>query len=295
MTDDDQKWPARDEKVAAAPVLPEPEDDPDAAARVRRVYRKLIRNAPGWDVVERAHAPFAFRTKGRVPAFGPKGRRPNLSNLEAFAPPPQSWDWRQHIKMAPPMDQGKCNSCTAFAMAATLTDLATIKFGYLCASLSPGHLHCCVGGAACGTALDPMSLANLAAQHPIALWQPGDFPYNPANCPTAKGQGRVGSVQYIYTPDQAFQALQHGPLLAVIDLYDDFWSNYGGQVYHHSAGIKNAAHSVELIGYDLTGQYWIIKNSEGAGWGAAGFGRIAFGECRLLTPGGHTALQLQLA
>jgi hypothetical protein len=295
MTGQSQEWPEGSGQAKAGDAPVDDAADEAAEKRARRVFRKLTREAPAWNFVERAHAPFASHRRGRVRAFRPKGRIPALDNFEAFAPPPPSWDWRQHIHINEPFDQHGCNCCTAFAMAATMTDLATIRYGSLRASLSPGHLHWCIGRAVCDNALDPLALANLATQQPVALWQPGDYPYNPANCPTAHGMGRLGSADYVYTPDQAFQALQRGPLLQVMDLYDDFWSNYGGGVYRPAAGGKFSGHSVELVGYDINQQFWIVKNSEGPGWGEGGFARIGFGECRILTPGGHLALEMTLA
>ena len=222
MTSGPQDWPSADQSITNDPdPIVEEQRDVAAERRARRLYRQLLRDAPNWNIVERAHAPFIHRQKGRTRTFKPKGRPPSLNDFEAFAPPPRSWDWRPRIQMARPLDQRGCNCCTAFAMASTMTDLATIQYGRPRAPLSPAHLHWCIGHASCGDALDPMALANLAMHQSVALHEPGDYPYKAADCAKAKGVGRLGSATYVYTPDEAYRALQRGPILAIRRLLDE--------------------------------------------------------------------------
>ena len=62
----------------------------------------------------------------------------------------------------------------------------------------------------------------------------------------------------------------HGPMIACLSVYDDFFS-YGGGVYHHVTGNMAGGHCVLVVGYSQSQGCWICKNSWGTGWGEAGF------------------------
>lgn len=70
---------------------------------------------------------------------------------------------------------------------------------------------------------------------------------------------------------------EHGPLLAVFAVHEDFYGYVNG-VYHHVAGEFEGAHCVAVVGFDNAGEYWIVQNCWGDAWGESGHFRIAFGE-----------------
>jgi C1A family cysteine protease len=69
----------------------------------------------------------------------------------------------------------------------------------------------------------------------------------------------------------------HGPLVTTMDVYDDFFA-YDGGVYSYASGPYAGGHAILIVGYDDPGEYFIVKNSWGIGWGEAGFFRIAYSE-----------------
>ncbi len=71
--------------------------------------------------------------------------------------------------------------------------------------------------------------------------------------------------------------LQYGPLAITYAVYADFMS-YSSGVYKHVSGILAGFHAVLVVGYDDPGQYFIVKNSWGTGWGEQGYFRIAYSE-----------------
>ena len=73
---------------------------------------------------------------------------------------------------------------------------------------------------------------------------------------------------------------EHGPLVAVMNVYSDF-QNYRGGIYQHYGLDGSINHGVTLVGYDDYQGCWIGKNSWGTGWGENGYFRIKYGEVNI--------------
>ena len=69
-----------------------------------------------------------------------------------------------------------------------------------------------------------------------------------------------------------------GPLSTCFTVYDDFFA-YKTGIYHHVTGGVAGGHCVSVVGYDDAQGFWKCKNSWNAGWGDAGFFKIAYGQC----------------
>lgn len=68
-------------------------------------------------------------------------------------------------------------------------------------------------------------------------------------------------------------------MIVVLNASTDFFY-YTGGVYEPvlSEGWgKDPNHAVVLVGYNDTGNYWIIKNSWGGGWGEEGYAKVSYG------------------
>lgn len=255
---------------------------------------KIDAKQEDWIELQEPKAAFQFAAKRKGRAWRPRGKRSTIESSALFAAIPRHWDWREHAALAAPMHQASCNCCTAFAFATVMTDLATIRAGQQRPSLSPGHLHWCLGGCNCPSPLQPNAALGALITTPLAIHVNGDYPFNPAACPAAHGVLKLKGATNLYTPNDAVRALGKGPIFAVMDLYEDFWSTYGGGIYRHRAGKYLNTHSIAIVGYDADTSCWIVKNSEGTSWGEGGYARIAFGECRIFTTGGHGGLMLDL-
>lgn len=158
--------------------------------------------------------------------FRPRGRRPGTFSNYSVA---TRRDWRTAAALLPPMDQGQCNSCTAFALCAVASDLWAIS-GNAAGPLSPGFVHQCLGGCACGDSLDPGRAVSAMRTRPTPLRVAGDHPYDPRRCATARGVVRLAGSSPLRSPADAKAALRDGPVLVVMELYDDFWRLYAGGV-----------------------------------------------------------------
>jgi C1A family cysteine protease len=60
-----------------------------------------------------------------------------------------------------------------------------------------------------------------------------------------------------------------------MDVYSDFYY-YRSGIYSYTSGSYQGTHGVVIVGYNDPGQYFIVKNSWGTGWGKSGFFNIAY-------------------
>lgn len=70
-----------------------------------------------------------------------------------------------------------------------------------------------------------------------------------------------------------------GPISIAYEVTDDFF-NYDGGVYSNpncSTSPDMVNHAVLAVGYNATGNYYIVKNSWGEDWGNEGYFYIAMG------------------
>ena len=180
-------------------------------------------------------------------------------------------------------------------VADVMTDMATAKLGRATPLLSLGHFHWCVAGHDCASELDPNDAVKAAKATPVGVQQGSDYPYDPASCRAAQDVVRLDFAYNVTSFPEAINTLQDGPIIVVIELYQDFWECKSKQIYRQRWGRYLNRHTIAIIGYDAGAQCWIVRNSQGTNWGYKGFGRVAFGECNILAPTGNWGLRLVLA
>ncbi|AEO57290.1 protease [Thermothelomyces thermophilus ATCC 42464] len=222
--------------------------------------------------------------------------------------PPASVDWRNRDGqnyITTPQDQGACNSCWAFAVAALIESMMRIEHG-VWGKRSEADVHDGVG-AACesvGNAED--TLAWVAGQGPEFVADPtrpapgiADWACDPYEA-TAHAyehcddrSGRTTHIPYYQAlglvEDQKRWLDEYGPIIATFVLYDDFGSwkptaagGSGGDVYRwDGVSGSDGNHLAIVIGYDDEKQAWLMKNSWGSGWGDEGFVYFAYGEANI--------------
>ena len=199
-------------------------------------------------------------------------------------------DWRTKNggKISPVKDQGTCGSCVSFGTVGLLEAMVMIETGILL-DLSEADLHFCSShGASCNGWFPSAALQSVKSR---GVCDEAHFPYASAF--------NNGVPQCILAPDRAQHVFNfrtsnwiifdvfrkdylthHGPMVACMDVYDDFFS-YGGGVYHHVTGQKIGGHCILVIGYSQSEGCWICKNSWSTTWGEAGFFKIAYGDCSI--------------
>jgi C1A family cysteine protease len=213
---------------------------------------------------------------------------PPLRRAAALVPPALDWrDYNGHSYVSGVRNQGICGSCWIFGSVAMLESALMIaeqvpdtdpdyseQFVLSCLSNGTG----CNGGSP-GNALQFLVTTGSPTESCSPYQADDDVPC-PAACP---GYGdlvvRLASWQAVCygTPDPAAikNALQFGPVGAMMDLYDDFYA-YSGGVYSHVSGIRWGSHYVLIVGYDDARQCWIVKNDFDVWWGEEGFCQIAY-------------------
>lgn len=73
--------------------------------------------------------------------------------------------------------------------------------------------------------------------------------------------------------DMIEYVLTTGPITAVVDASD--WGYYKNGTFSGCSVKHKINHGVQIVGVDVVGGYWIIRNSWGTGWGNNGYMKLA--------------------
>lgn len=102
------------------------------------------------------------------------------------------------------------------------------------------------------------------------------------NDTAAAAAGHGAGLVYIAADETALKTAVavYGPISAVIDVTRDGFRSYKSGVYRdRGCSSTDVNHAVLVVGYGTDdgggGDYWIVKNSWGAGWGDSGYALMA--------------------
>jgi len=200
-------------------------------------------------------------------------------------PPYFSWRDVNGVDYTTPVkNQEPCPSCEAYALVAILETLVQYKVGYpFNCDLSEAHLFFCSGGT-CKWGVDIGEAANYIVEHGVP--DEGCFPelhrrYDmPCNLTIDGWENRSVKVKGWGVVENNVESIkkaliQHGPLAACINVWEDFYHYHGG-IYRHKWGRRIGGHVITVVGYDDRQGCWICKNSWGKEWGEGGWFRAAY-------------------
>jgi len=189
-------------------------------------------------------------------------------------------DWTP--QMSDVKTQGACAACWAFTATGLVEGMFAIKYKETISLSEQDFISCdrtrdrgCSGGNYV------WALEDYASQHGVAA--ESDFRFGDVSKGCAMSARYVlasGQVEFVEGNELAMMtALQSGPLAVAISAYQPTFVHYSQGVFADAQGCGTTVdHSVLIVGYGTAADgtpFWRIKNSWGAGWGEAGYMRMA--------------------
>jgi len=217
---------------------------------------------------------------------------------------PASVDWRTKAGvMTPVKNQGGCGSCWAFSTVETLESHLAIATGEAAPILSPQQVVSCApnpnqcgGTGGCAGSIQPLGFNYTKT---AGITTEANYPYQgvTGTCQQSKIKSVAQNDGYIKLKVNDYASMvsavaTKGPLAISLAAGGFGWQLYGGGVLTKCDCDQD--HAVQLVGYGTDpkkGDYWLVRNSWGAGWGEKGYIRIQrFGDgkeptCVDKTPG----------
>ncbi|CAH1729258.1 unnamed protein product [Chironomus riparius] len=191
----------------------------------------------------------------------------------------------------PPLSQGGCGSCWAFAAAAQVEAQLKRKNSNFKQYISPQYMLDCSGGGTCKGGSTKAALDYMRDNGFVSL---NDYPYRTkqqkcnSKAPKLPQKIKSTSIKSLHGNEDSLQKalINIGPVSVSILVLETF-KNYKEGIYFDDScpsTCEKTNHAVVLVGYgtDKTSfkepvDYWIIKNSWGTKWGEGGYFRMIKG------------------
>jgi C1A family cysteine protease len=269
------------------------------ADEISQVRSAIIARQANWQAGETSMTPLSSAERrarlGLMKPALPVGAEMMVTAEPPIVGAPASLDWRNNSGnfVTPVRNQLSCGSCWAFATTAALESavLRAENTPGVDLNLSEQVLISCgtsTGGDAGGC---DGGYINRASDYIRDIGLPLEtcYPYTATDgtCSSACSTYQSSTHQitgwgYVTTTSPTVSAIRdalvsYGPLATTMDVYEDFYS-YSSGVYSYTSGAYEGGHAILLVGYSDAGQYFIVKNSWGPGWGESGYFKIAYSE-----------------
>ncbi len=198
---------------------------------------------------------------------------------------PSVVDWRNKDGanwVSPVKNQGRCGSCVAFAA------IGAFEANYNIASESPGlnfdgseqdlfgRIGSCDFGSWPSSATSSLKSQGAPdeACFPYVSGRLGEDQDSGACADVAARAVKISATAAV-SGTGVKAALQRGPVITTLQVYEDFMY-YGGGIYKHVTGDVQGGHAVTIVGYNDDERYWVVKNSWGPEWGEHGYVRVSY-------------------
>ncbi|EFX84065.1 hypothetical protein DAPPUDRAFT_239327 [Daphnia pulex] len=209
-----------------------------------------------------------------------ESERPALVHQSSSRQLPTSIDYRTDACLPPVREQGGCSSCWAFSATATVEFNKCKKAGGTARDLSEQQLVDCVRINGCNGGLPQNAWRYLSTNGGQAT--ESSYAYNFVNgtCHFSTSTMSIGAqvsssspVELVGTVDNMKTVLAGKRILSVIMQLPTSFFNYGNGIFNDVNCLAKNNHAMNVVGYGtLNGvDYWVVRNSWGKWWGAAGY------------------------
>lgn len=207
---------------------------------------------------------------------------------------PSTFDWRNKEGgnwLTPVKDQGGCGSCWAFSAVGIVEPQYNIFYDNpdFDPDLSEQYLvsDCC---ADCGSCSGGWPATALEFTRYEGITDEACFPYIASNCPCSDRcsdwSNRLWKINYTAgpLPDDIETIkkylIKKGSLSACMGVGFNYGGHFDNEIYRcdDDTGIN---HAVVIVGYNDTGNYWMVRNSWGQDWNEDGYFKVGYGECSI--------------
>jgi C1A family cysteine protease len=195
-----------------------------------------------------------------------------------------SKDWRKDGAVNGVQDQGQCGSCWAFSATAAFEGAYFQKTGKLVKFSEQQLVDCSgsFGNEGCNGGLMDSAFQYLE-QTPFCTAKDYKYTARDGKCKASScGVPDAKTTGHTDVPAKSAQALKNAlsqrVVSVAIEADQSSFQFYSGGILSSGCGI-NLDHGVTAVGYGTENgkDYWIVRNSWGAGWGESGYIRIGTG------------------
>ncbi|XP_002134963.2 cathepsin L-like [Drosophila pseudoobscura] len=193
-------------------------------------------------------------------------------------PLPETVDWRTRNAVTAVKSQGDFPTCWSFAATGVVEGRHAIKYGHLQSLSEQNLIDCCLGSEGGYNTWRAVQCIRTLGGIDTEASYPYQGPAGPCSYrPSARAARVFGAVPLPQGNERTMaQALLSGPLAVSINAATIQF--YRSGVFRDSSCSRSVNHAVLAVGYGTDpsyGDYWLIKNSWGTGWGESGYIRMA--------------------
>jgi len=215
-----------------------------------------------------------------------------------------SVDWVTKGAVTGVKDQGQCGGCWSFAATGGLEGAWELASGSLTSLSEQQFLDCDTTDSGCNGGLEYQGWSFFESKNE-GICTEASYPYKAkdgtckySSCSLGIPAGGITGVTHVKqnSASSLQSALNQQPVSIGIQADQSAFQFYSGGILTGTCG-SQLDHSVLAVGYDTSSQYWLVKNSWGASWGANGYIKLTMSgdECGILDDASYPSVSASLS